>query len=153
MRPLAPFFCRSVKHGATSYVPETFLSDFLHLVVWGHEHECRVVPEENTQQHFYVSQPGSSVATALSEGEAKPKYGIDPGHVLPAPAYTCRPRLGRAEAQGRPRPRHVALLQIEGQRFQMTPLPLRTVRPFLMEGALPLCWGARGEPLVLARVP
>ena len=42
--------------------------------MWGHEHECRVEPEENLVQKFYVTQPGSSVATALSEGEAKLKY-------------------------------------------------------------------------------
>lgn len=29
--------------------------------------------------------------------------------------------------------RHVALLQIQGKEFQMTPLPLRTVRPFVIE--------------------
>lgn len=29
--------------------------------------------------------------------------------------------------------RHVALLQIQGKEFELTPLPLRTVRPFVME--------------------
>ena len=29
--------------------------------------------------------------------------------------------------------RHVALLQIQGKEFQLTPLPLRTVRPFIIE--------------------
>lgn len=29
--------------------------------------------------------------------------------------------------------RHVALLQIQGKEFKMTPLPLRTVRPFVIE--------------------
>ena len=29
--------------------------------------------------------------------------------------------------------RHVALLQIQGKEFQLTPLPLRTVRPFVIE--------------------
>jgi len=29
--------------------------------------------------------------------------------------------------------RHVALLQIQGKEFQLTPLPLRTVRPFVLE--------------------
>ena len=66
--------CTSISHSPTSFVPETALSDFLHFVVWGHEHECRVWPEENPVQRFYVTQPGSSVATSLSEGEAKPKY-------------------------------------------------------------------------------
>ncbi|XP_062409297.1 double-strand break repair protein MRE11 isoform X2 [Sardina pilchardus] len=62
------------KHGATNYIPEQFLDDFLDLVVWGHEHECRITPERNEQQLFYVTQPGSSVVTSLSPGEAVPKH-------------------------------------------------------------------------------
>ncbi|XP_023648310.2 double-strand break repair protein MRE11 [Paramormyrops kingsleyae] len=62
------------KHGATSYIPEQFLDDFLDLVVWGHEHECRITPERNEQQLFYVTQPGSSVVTSLSPGEAVKKH-------------------------------------------------------------------------------
>lgn len=63
-----------VKHGATNYIPENFLPSFLDLVYWGHEHDCRLSAEYNVQQQFYVSQPGSSVATSLCEGEATPKY-------------------------------------------------------------------------------
>lgn len=62
------------KHGATNYIPEQFLDDFLDLVLWGHEHECRISPERNEQQLFYVTQPGSSVVTSLSPGEAVPKH-------------------------------------------------------------------------------
>ncbi|CAH8623005.1 unnamed protein product [Dicrocoelium dendriticum] len=60
-------------HGPTNYLPEQFLPDFLDLVIWGHEHECRVEPEWNSTQNFFVVQPGSSVVTALSQGEAQPK--------------------------------------------------------------------------------
>lgn len=62
------------KHGATNYIPEQFLDDFLDLVIWGHEHECRIDPEWNGVQNFYVSQPGSSIATSLSEGETVKKH-------------------------------------------------------------------------------
>ncbi|NXD11920.1 MRE11 protein, partial [Nothocercus nigrocapillus] len=62
------------KHGATNYIPEQFLDDFLDLVIWGHEHECKIAPTQNEQQHFYVSQPGSSVVTSLSPGEAVKKH-------------------------------------------------------------------------------
>ncbi|XP_072119494.1 double-strand break repair protein MRE11 [Mobula birostris] len=62
------------KHGATSYIPEQFLDDFLDLVIWGHEHECKIAPTRNEQQLFYVSQPGSSVVTSLSPGEAVKKH-------------------------------------------------------------------------------
>ena len=63
------------KHGLTNYIPEKFLDDFLDLVIWGHEHECIIDPKESEDPNvsFYVSQPGSSVATSLCEGEAKTK--------------------------------------------------------------------------------
>uniref|UniRef100_A0A667Y5L5 Double-strand break repair protein n=1 Tax=Myripristis murdjan TaxID=586833 RepID=A0A667Y5L5_9TELE len=62
------------KHGPTNYIPEQFLDDFIDLVVWGHEHECLIAPTRNEQQLFYVTQPGSSVATSLSPGEAAKKH-------------------------------------------------------------------------------
>lgn len=62
------------KHGLTNFIPETFLDPFLNLIIWGHEHECRIDPEFNERQNFWVSQPGSSIATSLSEGETKEKH-------------------------------------------------------------------------------
>uniref|UniRef100_A0A670Y390 Double-strand break repair protein MRE11 n=1 Tax=Pseudonaja textilis TaxID=8673 RepID=A0A670Y390_PSETE len=62
------------KHGATNYIPEQFLDDFIDLVIWGHEHECKISPTRNEQQLFYVSQPGSSVVTSLSPGETVRKH-------------------------------------------------------------------------------
>ncbi|XP_054989427.1 double-strand break repair protein MRE11 isoform X2 [Sorex araneus] len=62
------------KHGNTNFIPEQFLDDFIDLVIWGHEHECKIAPTKNEQQLFYVSQPGSSVVTALSPGEAVKKH-------------------------------------------------------------------------------
>lgn len=88
-------------HSKKNYIPETFLPDFLDLVIWGHEHECRIRPEFNELQRFYVSQPGSSVITSLSESELAPK--------------------------------HVAVLKVNAKSFKLEPLPLRTVRPFLMD--------------------
>ena len=45
----------------------------MHLVLWGHEHECRIEPEDSLDE-FRITQPGSSVATSLSPGEAVPKH-------------------------------------------------------------------------------
>jgi len=61
-------------HGQTNYIPEQFLDDFLDLVVWGHEHDCLIEPSWNGTQNFYITQPGSTVATSLSDGETKPKH-------------------------------------------------------------------------------
>ncbi|VDM32314.1 unnamed protein product [Hydatigera taeniaeformis] len=62
-----------VRHGPTGYLPENYLPSFLDLVIWGHEHSCRLEPEWNATGSFYVVQPGSSVVTSLSEGEAVEK--------------------------------------------------------------------------------
>ncbi|CAO3596207.1 unnamed protein product [Absidia cylindrospora] len=63
-----------VKHGPTSYIPEQFLDGFLDLVLWGHEHDCRIDPEQTGQPGLSITQPGSSVATSLSEGESLAKH-------------------------------------------------------------------------------
>ncbi|KDQ32941.1 hypothetical protein PLEOSDRAFT_1080378 [Pleurotus ostreatus PC15] len=90
-----------VKHGPQEYVPEGMFDDNIDLVVWGHEHDCRIVPEPVAGKNYYITQPGSTVATSLADGEATQK--------------------------------HVALLQIQGKEFQLTPIPLRSVRPFVIE--------------------
>ncbi len=63
------------KHGPTSYIPEYFIDGMFDLVFWGHEHECRLEPEQVKieDKEFHITQPGSSVATSLTEGEAKEK--------------------------------------------------------------------------------
>ncbi|KAJ7320090.1 hypothetical protein JRQ81_019601 [Phrynocephalus forsythii] len=81
------------KHGATNYIPEQFLDDFIDLVIWGHEHECKISPTRNEQQLFYVSQPGSSVVTSLSPGEAAKKY------VLSFCAWPCTPCCVKADGR------------------------------------------------------
>eukprot|EP00057_Strongylocentrotus_purpuratus_P023252 XP_011677726.1 PREDICTED: double-strand break repair protein MRE11A [Strongylocentrotus purpuratus] len=62
------------KHGEHNYIPEQFLDNFIDLVIWGHEHECLIDPVWNATQNFFISQPGSSIATSLSPGEAEPKH-------------------------------------------------------------------------------
>lgn len=58
----------------TGYLPESFLPDFLDLVIWGHEHECKIIPETNNERGFKVIQPGSSVATSLCVPETVSKH-------------------------------------------------------------------------------
>ncbi|OAX43761.1 DNA repair exonuclease [Rhizopogon vinicolor AM-OR11-026] len=89
-----------VPHPPTPAVPEGLFDDSINLVVWGHEHDCRIVPEPVAGRPYHVTQPGSSVATSLGEGE-----GVE---------------------------KHVALLQIHHKEFELKPLPLRTVRPFML---------------------
>lgn len=60
--------------GHYNYIPEEVLPDFLDLIVWGHEHDCRIKEEWNAIKNFYVTQPGSTVATSLAHGESLPKH-------------------------------------------------------------------------------
>lgn len=46
-----------VKHSDYAYISENRLHKFLNLVIWGHEHECRITPELN-EGGYYISQPG-----------------------------------------------------------------------------------------------
>ncbi|KAH1212574.1 Double-strand break repair protein MRE11 [Glycine max] len=65
--------CR-VKINPKNAINEHFLPCFLDFIVWGHEHECLVDPQEVPGMGFHISQPGSSVATSLIDGESKPKH-------------------------------------------------------------------------------
>ena len=73
------------QHSDNNHIPPSLLPSFFDLVIWGHEHECIPEVEFETsgsvggvaddlgEQGFYVYQPGSSVATSLSEGEVAKK--------------------------------------------------------------------------------
>ncbi|KAK5581926.1 hypothetical protein RB653_003506 [Dictyostelium firmibasis] len=63
-----------VAHNPKNYVHEKMIESFIDFVLWGHEHECLVNPQASSVGEFHISQPGSSVATALSEGESKDKF-------------------------------------------------------------------------------
>lgn len=86
--------------GTKNYICDDNLPDFLDLVMWGHEHDCRIIPEK-MPNNVYVTQPGSSVATSLSQGESMAK--------------------------------HIGLLKIYKTTFDLQPIPLKTVRPFVYD--------------------
>lgn len=90
--------------------------DSVKLVVWGHEHDCRLTPEKVEGKDYYISQPGSSVATSLAPGESIPKYVSSP------PTIALRLMV-----------RHVGILSVQGSQFQIAEIPLKTVRPFEMD--------------------
>ncbi|KAL0347078.1 UNVERIFIED_CONTAM: Double-strand break repair protein MRE11 [Sesamum calycinum] len=87
-----------VKTNPKNAINEHFLPRFLDFIIWGHEHECLVDPKEVPGMGFHITQPGSSVATSLIDGESKPK--------------------------------HVLLLEIKGNQYRPTKIPLNSVRPF-----------------------
>ena len=63
-----------MKHGPQESVPEGMFDDSVDLVVWGHEHDCRIIPEPVAGKEYFITQPGSSVATSLADGESLEKY-------------------------------------------------------------------------------
>ena len=65
---------RDSGRGSKNCVHESMIPEFMDLVVWGHEHECRIVPDESAAGTFRITQPGSSVATSLSAGESLSKH-------------------------------------------------------------------------------
>ncbi|XP_031405598.1 double-strand break repair protein MRE11 [Punica granatum] len=87
-----------VKTNPKNAINEHFLPRFLDFIVWGHEHECLVDPQEVPGMGFHITQPGSSIATSLIDGESKPK--------------------------------HVLLLEIKGNQYRPTKVPLMSIRPF-----------------------
>ena len=94
--------------GEKNCVAESMIPDFMDFVIWGHEHECEIRPVEKGK--FYLSQPGSSIAVSLVESEALPK--------------------------------HVGILEIRRDRngfaSRLIPVPLKTVRPFLLDTSVEL---------------
>lgn len=82
-------------------IHEEMLPSFLDLVIWGHEHDCQVKPQESLRGEFYVMQPGSSVATSLSPQEAGLKHvaliDVKEGvfRCNPVPLWTVRPLVMR----------------------------------------------------------
>lgn len=90
-----------VAHNPKACVPETMFDDSVHLVVWGHEHQQMIQPQSVIEKRYHITQPGSSIATSLSQGETVEK---------------C-----------------VAIVHVEKTDFLIEPIPLQTVRPFVMD--------------------
>lgn len=65
---------RDLGRGSKNCVHESMIPEWMDLVVWGHEHECLINPAESLVGTFRITQPGSSVATSLTMGEARRKH-------------------------------------------------------------------------------
>ena len=93
---------RAAHRGRNNHVDESYLPNFLNLVLWGHEHVCLIEPAaaRAAQSTFHITQPGSSVATSLCRGEAQAK--------------------------------HVGILNVRDGKFAMDVFALRAVRPMVV---------------------
>ena len=56
-----------------SLILEKNIPKFIDFVLWGHEHDNRIQLEYCPSADCFISQPGSTVPTSLSEGESEEK--------------------------------------------------------------------------------
>jgi double-strand break repair protein MRE11 len=68
---------RDLGRGLKNCIHESMIPEWMDLVVWGHEHECLIEPTESLIGTYRITQPGSSVATSLTNGEStRKKVGL-----------------------------------------------------------------------------
>lgn len=94
---------RAEDRGAGNFIKEDELPKFLDLVVWGHEHDCELFDMKGSREQDHF-------------------FVVQPGSTV------CT-----SLAAGEAKPKHCALLQIHKNDFILTPLPLKTVRPFIFK--------------------
>lgn len=94
---------RAEDRGPGNYIKEEDLPKFMDLVLWGHEHDCELLEMKGKQDKEHFSI-------------------IQPGSTV-----------ATSLAAGESRPKHCALLQIHKNNFILTPIPLKTVRPFIFK--------------------
>ncbi|KAM0750789.1 DNA repair exonuclease [Meredithblackwellia eburnea MCA 4105] len=92
-----------VPHGPKNYINDSQFGDEVDLVVWGHEHDC------------------------INKSVAAPVTGRNYSIVQPGSS------IATSLAKGESIPKHVALLKIQGKEFEMDPIRLRSVRPFVWD--------------------
>lgn len=80
-------------------ITDEFFPSFIHLVIWGHEHECIPEAVEVAQTGVHILQPGSSVATSLIKAESEQKCSFQlqiykkAFKLVPTPMKNTRPIL------------------------------------------------------------
>ena len=132
---------RTTTRTTGAHIDVRLLPKHAHLIVWGHEHECRIgkLVLVSLSKHFllaepeeigindlddtgvlhdaqFITQPGSSVATSLSSEEAGDKKVA-----LLKVAEITRSAL------------KVCTLQVREQQFELKPITLQTTRQFLWQ--------------------
>lgn len=95
---------RDYGRGAKNCVHESMIPEWMDLVVWGNEHECKTSLAESLVGTFRIYQPGSSVATSLVDGESSLSN-----------------------------PKHMGLIEIKTRKFRLNPIPYTQIRSFVYD--------------------
>lgn len=64
---------RGLGPSAKNCIMDWAFPSFIDLIIWGHEHDSYTQPRMAENREYYIYQPGSTVATSLTEGEARIK--------------------------------------------------------------------------------
>ncbi|CCF75462.2 double-strand break repair protein MRE11 [Babesia microti strain RI] len=84
-----------------SCIPESYIPDFIDLIIWGHEHESQRAPVKSATKNHRILQLGSSVRTSLIQSETLPKHvallevKLDSYKIYPIRLETVRPMIYR----------------------------------------------------------
>jgi len=62
-----------VAHNRHDFIPESFIPQFIDLVLWGHEHDDLFGPNYSAASDCWITQPGSTIPTSLTVGESATK--------------------------------------------------------------------------------
>ncbi|EOD35531.1 hypothetical protein EMIHUDRAFT_98533 [Emiliania huxleyi CCMP1516] len=95
---------RGAGDGKKGYIKESQLPSCMDIVVWGHEHKCEI---------------GSGAGTEA----------VGNNFVVLQPGSTVATSLVEGESEDK----HVGLLEVRGDQWKFTALPLETVRPFILK--------------------
>lgn len=125
-----------VKHGEFVHIPETRLHNFLNLVIWGHEHECRISPEKIADRKYYISQPGKVTYVTLYLQHTlilELRIYLENKSIKHCSELTLGSSIATSLCEGESKPKHVGLLKINKDQFKMKALKLKSVRPFIFD--------------------
>ena len=59
---------------ARNCIMDSVFPKFIDVIIWGHEHDSFIEPRTIENKICYIYQPGSTVSTSLTEGEARQKH-------------------------------------------------------------------------------
>lgn len=59
---------------AKNCIMDWMFPEFIDIIIWGHEHDSFIEHRKTQNREYVIYQPGSTVATSLTEGEARLKH-------------------------------------------------------------------------------
>ena len=92
---------RDYGRGTKNCLHESMIPEWMDVVVWGNEHECKPNLDPSLVGTFRIYQPGSSVSTSLCEGESM-------AH-----------------------PKGFGMLTVKTKKFKLEAIPYTQIRPFI----------------------